>query len=127
FRSELAHALARNAKAGADLFEGLRLLAVEAEAEREHAAHARVQARERARELLRPEQVRRLLLGLRRVQVFDQVAVQALAVADRDVEAHGILDELEQIRDALLGEPALLDQLGKRRLAVELLGELPSG
>src|SRR5207248_495321 len=52
-RLELTHALARDAEPGADLFERLRGLAVETKAEREHAAHARVEVRERVCELVR--------------------------------------------------------------------------
>ena len=120
---ELADTLARDAEPGADLFERLRLLAVETEAEREHTAHPRVQLRERSRELLGAEDLRGLLLGLRRVHVLDQVAVEALAVADRNVEADRVVDELEQVLDALLGQSALVYELLDRRLAVELLGE----
>src|SRR5205823_5382405 len=44
-RLELADPLARDAELPADLFERLRLLTVEPEAEGEHVAHPRVQAR----------------------------------------------------------------------------------
>ena len=50
-RLELADALARDAELRSHLFERVRRLAVEAEAKREHAAHARVQLLERSREL----------------------------------------------------------------------------
>ena len=44
-----------------------------------------------------------VLGGLR---VLDQVAVEALAVADGRLEADGVLDELEQLLDALGRKPA---------------------
>ena len=68
------------------------------------------------------------MLGRRRVgavglRVLDQVAVEALAVADRRLEADRVLDELEQRSHALEREAGLLGDLGQQRLAVELLGE----
>ena len=89
-------------------------------------AHARVQALERVRELLPAEVDRRLLVGAVALRVLDQVAVERLAVADGRLEAHGILDEIEQLLDALLGEAALLGELLRRRVAVQLLRELPA-
>jgi hypothetical protein len=59
------------------------------------------------------------------VHVLDQVGVEALAVADGRLEADRILDEVEQLLDALLREAALLRDLGDRRLAVQLLGQHP--
>ena len=58
------------------------------------------------------------------MDVLDQVGVHALAVADGRLEADRILDEVEQLLHALLGEAALLRELLLRRLAVELLCEL---
>ena len=126
-RLELADALAGDAEAAADLLERPRLLAVEAEAEREHVAHARVQRLECRGKLGRAEVRRRRLVRLLGVGVLDQVAVEALAVAHRRLERDRILDEVEQLLDALLGETALLGELGDRRVAVELLREDPPG
>jgi hypothetical protein len=59
--------------------------------------------------------------------VLDQVGVEALAVADGRLEADGVLDQLQQLVDALDGEPALGGELLGRRIAVELLREDPAG
>ena len=56
--------------------------------------------------------------------VLDQVGVHALAVADRRLERDGILDELEELADALDREAGLLRDLLDRRVAVQLLREL---
>src|SRR5690349_11710150 len=95
-RLELADALARDAELRADLFERLRRLAVEAEAEREHPAHARVQLIERPGKLPRARLLGRLLVRREGMDVFDQVAVEALAVAHRRLEADRGLDELQE-------------------------------
>src|SRR5690242_5048406 len=93
-RLELTHALARDAEAGTDLFERLRLLAVETEAKRKHAAHARIEMRERTCELARARPLCRRLVWPFRVDVLDQVAVERLAVAHRSLERHRNLDEV---------------------------------
>ena len=89
------------------------MLTVEAEAEREHTPHARVQLVERSRELPAPRLLRRLVVRCQRVDVLDQVAVQALAVAlqalgERErqvlVLRYGLVDE----------EPKTLEEIGKR-------------
>ena len=107
----------------ADLLERPRLLAVEAEAEREHAPHARVQAASSACGELassagsspwRSSGVSASVSSIRS-------PYEALAVADRRLEADRVLDEVEQLLDALLGEAALLGELLERRVAVELL------
>ena len=59
--------------------------------------------RERAGDLLGALPDRGALVRLVRVDVLDQVAVEALAVADGRVEADGILDQLEQVLHPLLG------------------------
>src|SRR4051812_27232138 len=84
---ELAHALARDAEPDADLLERPRLLPVQPEAKRQHVAHARVQPEQRLRQLDRAKLLRRRLVGLVGVDVLDQVGVDALAVADRELEA----------------------------------------
>src|SRR4051794_7609786 len=61
------------------------------------------------------------------MRVLDQVAVEALAVADGGLEADRGLDELEQRANALGWEAALLGDLRQRRLAIELLREDPAG
>ena len=55
--------------------------------------------RERVGQLRRPQALSRPLVRRLRVDVLDQVAVEALAVADGRVEADRILDELEQVGD----------------------------
>ncbi len=89
--------------------------------------HARAQAQERLGQLGRAQ-----VLGGRGVRpvglrVFDQVAVETLAVADRRLERDRVFDELEQRADALGREAALLRDLGQQRLAVELLRQLAAG
>ena len=86
-RLELADPLARDAEPDADLLERLRRLALEPEAAREHVPHARVEPRERGRELRRAQPLGGLDVGLVRLRVLDQVAVEALAVADGRLEA----------------------------------------
>src|SRR5829696_7439112 len=72
-RLELANALARDAELAADLLERLRLLAAEAEAQRQHALHARVQPGESAGELAGPEVLRGRAGGRLGLLVLDQV------------------------------------------------------
>src|SRR5512133_720827 len=60
------------------------------------------------------------------VDVLDEVAVEALSIPHRRLEADRVLHEVEQLLDALLREAALLCKLGLRRLAVELLRKLPA-
>src|SRR5262249_19468276 len=103
------------------------MLAVEPEAQCEHALHARVEPEECLRELLAPQLDRRRVVGTVRVHVLDQVGVHALAVPDRRLERHGVLDEIEQLLDPLRGEAALLCELLLRRLAIQLLRELSTG
>ncbi len=99
------------------------MVPVEAEAQSQHPAHARVEPLERAGELLRAQS-----LGGRRVRtiglrVLDQVAVEALAVADRSLEADRVLDEVEELLDALGREAALFRDLGDEWITVQFLGE----
>src|SRR5437867_4076983 len=105
---ELADALARDPEPRPHFLEGLRIGAREAEAQLEHVAHARVQALQRVGELLVAEVERRLLVGTVALRVLDQVAVERFAVADGRLEADRILDEVEQLLDALFGESALV-------------------
>ena len=100
-RLQLSHTFACDAEIGADFFEGLGGLAVEAEAAREHMAHARSEPLQSLRELGRAEMLSRGRVGPLGLRVLDQVAVEALAVADRGLEAHGILDELQERSHAL--------------------------
>src|SRR5207245_7061684 len=91
---------------------------------REDTLHAGVQQKERLGQSAAAKLLRRRLVRSFRVNVLDQVGVHALAVADRGLEADGILDEIEQFPDALLGKAALLRELFLGWLAVVLLGEL---
>src|SRR5437868_11459118 len=79
---ELAHALAGDAEVGPDLLERLRGLAVEAEPPREHVAHPRREATQCLGELGGLEHRRSRGIRAGGVRVLDQVAVEALAVAD---------------------------------------------
>src|SRR5206468_4005408 len=93
---ELTHPLTRDAEAGADLFERLRRLAVEPEPACEDEPHAGVEVVERLCQLGLPQPCCRLGVRLVGLRVLDQVAVEALAVADRGLEADGILNEIEE-------------------------------
>ena len=72
--------------------------------------------------------VGRLGVGPCGLRVLDHVAVEALAVADGRLEADGVLDELEQLADALRREAGLdarsRSSVGSR---FELLGERCGG
>ncbi len=77
--------------------------------------HARVQLPERLHDLRLSQPFGRDCFGLIRVRVLDQVAVHGVAVADRRLEADGILDELEQVGHALRLEPGLGGDLSRSR------------
>ena len=103
-RLELADALPRDAEPRPHLLERLRVLAVEAEAQREHVAHARVEARQRRRELASSGALSPSARSGRRTRsILDQVAVARLAVADGRLEADRILDEARELLDRALG------------------------
>ena len=123
-RLELPHPLAGDAEVVADLFERLRLLAVEPEAAEHDVPHARVEPVDRLGELGRPGVVGGRAVGRLGLLVLDQVGDHALAVADRRLERDGILDEVEQLPHALRGEAGVHGDLVDRRVAVELLREL---
>src|SRR6266511_3081759 len=124
-RFELADALAGDAEPLPHLFERLRLRAREPEAKLDDMAHARVQALQRARQFLLTQVDRRLLVGAIALRVLDQVTVERLAVADRRLEADGIFDQIEKLLDSRLGKAALVGKLLRRRIAVQLLHQLP--
>src|SRR5450759_3558642 len=84
---ELAHPLAGDAELATDLFERPRCLSVEAEASAQNVAHTRIQLVERDPQLDRTYAIRRGAVGRLRFRVFDQVAVETLAVADRSLQA----------------------------------------
>ncbi len=126
-RLELAHALPRDPELDADLLERPAAGAVQAVAEHDqHALEPRLQLRERPRELRRAKPKGRLRLGLGRVHVLDQVAHHALAVADRRLEAHVVLHEVEQLRDPERRQLGLGGDLVERRVATQLLAERPA-
>src|SRR4051794_5211640 len=107
-RLELPDALARDAKVRADLFERLRRLPIEAEAAGDDVAHSRREPQERLGELGGAEMLGRHRVGAVGLQVLDQVAVQALAVADGSLQTDRVLDELQQRADALDRKSTLL-------------------
>src|SRR5204862_6555143 len=86
-RLGLADPLAGDAELGAHRFERLGRLAVEAEAKREHAPHARVQLLERPGNLPPTCLLGGLLVRSERMDVLDQIAIEALPVADGRLEA----------------------------------------
>ena len=95
----------------------------EAEAELEHVAHALGELVERDLELDAAQELGEDELGLLGVDVLEHVAVHRVAVADGRLEADGVLDEVEELVDALDLEAALLGDLVRERVAVQLLGE----
>src|SRR5919197_458291 len=123
-RLQLPHTLPRDPEPRTDLFERLRRLAVEAEPQRDDAAHPRVEARERFRQFLAAQLLRGRVVGTVGMDVLDQVRIHAFAVADRRLERHRILDEIEQLLDSPFCKAALRGELRVRRLAVQLLREL---
>ena len=86
-------------------------------------AHAGLQPVECGGELDGAEPLGGLHVRLRRLRVLDHVAVEALAVADGRLEADRVLNELEQLADALGREAGLLRDLLMARIAVQLLRE----
>src|SRR6185295_2956953 len=77
-RLQMPYPFPCDAEIGAHLFAGLRGLAVEAEAAREHVAHARSEPLQSLRELGRAEMLSRGRVGPLVLRVLDQVAVEAL-------------------------------------------------
>src|SRR5579859_1297939 len=123
-RLELPDAFAGHPHVGADLVERVRRAAVQAEAKRHDAPEPRLERRERVDELLRARLVGGQLVRRGSANVLEQVAEQALTVADRSVEADGRLDEREKLAHALFLLLRLGGELRHGRFAVELLGEL---
>ena len=99
-------------------------LAGEAEALDEHAPQARARASERVEQLGRARRRGGLDLGRCRARGPRPGRRRALAAANRSLEADGVLDELEQLLTRSAGNPLSRRDLGDRRLAVQLLGEL---
>ena len=66
-------------------------------------------------------------IGLLGVLVLEHVAVHRVAVADGRLEADRILDEVEQLADALELDAALQRDLLRQRVAVQFLGEHAPG
>src|SRR6478752_6870714 len=66
-------------------------------------------------------------VGRLRVHVLDEIRDHALAIADGRLERDGILDEAEELLDALDGEAGVERDLLDRRIAVQLLRELATG
>ena len=122
-RLELADPLAGDAETDADLLERLGMVPVEAEAQSENPAHARVESLERAGELLGAQSLGSRGVWAVGLRVLDQVAVEALAVADRSLEADRVLDEIEELLNTLGREPALLRNFRDEWIAVQFLGE----
>ena len=99
------------------------MMAGQAEPPLEQLAQARLDATERRIQLLGAERLRDDDVRLLGVLVLDQVAVEAVAARDRSLEADGVLDDLQQLPDALLRQVRFRRDLGNRRLAVQLLGK----
>ena len=87
----------------------------------------RLELRQRPCELGRAEPQRRLGFGPGRVDVLDQVAHHALAVADGRLEAHVVLDEVEELGDPERREIGLRRDLLERGVAAQLLAERTAG
>ena len=98
---ELTDTLARDAEIGADLFERLRRLPIEAEATHDDVLHAWIQPLDGLCELDRACTVGAGAVRRLGLLVLDQVGDHALAVAYRGLERDGILDQVEQLTDPL--------------------------
>src|SRR5262249_49305192 len=96
-RLELPDALAGHPHGSAGLGERARRAAVQAEAESHDAPEPRLERSERLNKVLRACLVGRQLERRGGTDVLEQVAVQALAVADGRLEAERRLDELEKL------------------------------
>ena len=122
-RLELADSLPRDPELEANLLQRPPARSVEPVAKHEHALEAWLQLRQRPRELRRPKP--QVGLGFRagRVDVLDQVAHHALAVADGCLEAHVVLDEVEELGDPERREIGLGGDLLERGIATQLLAE----
>src|SRR3954453_9747467 len=122
-RLDLTDTLAGDAEIGAELLEGLRRIAVEAEAPDDDLLQPRFERLDGRAQLDSPRghgggAVRGLAL-----HVLDQVAVEGLAVADGRLERHRVADQLEQLGDALARMARDAADLLERRVAVERLRE----
>src|SRR4051794_6033002 len=126
-RFELTNALAGDTELASDFLEGLRHRAGEPETQLEHMTHAVGELVEGELELDAAQELRENEVRLLGVDVLEHVAVDRVAVADRRLEAHGILDEVEELVHAFHLEPALLGDLMRERFSVQLLREDAAG
>src|SRR5437667_12722113 len=103
------------------------LIALRTRCTRDTRPVARLERRERLGEVSCPRPV--CVRGVRRIEalVLDHVAVDAFAVADGRLERKRIRHQLEELLDACRREAGLRSDLLGRRVAVQLLGELPPG
>ena len=120
-RLELAHALAGDPEVLADLLEGSRADAVQAEPLDHHPRwrgcswpRASKSSEERARSAVSTS-------GCCCVQVRDEVGDARVAVTDRRLQADRVEDELEELLHALRRHLDLGSDLLERRVTVELL------
>ncbi len=124
-RLDLADALAGDAELLADLFQ--RVVGVHADAEA-HAQHALLAGREAGKHPRRRLAQVRLDGGVdrqHRVLVLDEIAeIAILLVADRRLEADGLLGDLEDLAHLLERHGQFLGELFRRRLAADLVQHL---
>src|SRR5437016_1159843 len=130
-RLDLADPLAGHVELTADLLEGPRPAVLQPEAELKDPPFAPGQRVQHRLDLLLEELVRRRLGGRQCAPVLDEVAeVGILLLADRRLERHRLLRDLDDLADLLRGDLDLLalrHRLGDlldRRLPSELLKEL---
>src|SRR5271169_2494422 len=122
-RLDLADALAREVEVLADLLEGARLAAVEAEAQAQDLALALVERREQPADLLGQDRDRGRFEGGLRGAVLDDVTELGVTVlAQRLGQAEGLCAEAKRLDELVLGHLALDAELldGGRPSELEL-------
>src|SRR5699024_8853149 len=122
----LPDTLAGETEALADLVERARLTVVESEAQGDDLLLAFLERRQDRADVGVHDVGDHGVLGARGLGVLDEVAERRLLVGThRHVEAHGVARVVEELLDLVRGDPRLPGQLLERRLAPELLVQLP--
>src|SRR5437879_3539858 len=121
---DLANALAGDPEALAHLLEGSLVAVEEPEAQLEHSPLARGEGVEDVLDLGAQHRQRGGVGGRGRLLVLDEVAeVRVLLLADRGLERHRVLRDLDDLAHLLRGDPHLLGDLLVGGLTSQLLEE----